>query len=148
MFSKCEKANVLWDNVKTWIQNKLPINFNITDSMKILGHLTYDKNFWPLNLILLVTRKYLYWCSSNDFKVNIYYLQKEMKIFIEHIYYLQKEMKIFIEHKCLNEIKYKKRVYQKVGCVAKYVYRKTFKNISKTILHKRQHLAFLCACIY
>ena len=78
--------------------------------MKILGFLTYDKNFWPLNLILLVTRKYLYWCSRNDFKINIYYLQKEMK-------------KMFIEQKCLNEIKYQNRVFQKVGCVAKFIYR-------------------------
>ena len=104
LFSKCEKANVLWENVKIWIQNKLAINFNITDSMKILGYLTYDKHFWPLNLILLVTRKYLYWCSRNDFKINIYYLQKEMK-------------KMFIEQKCLNEIKYQNREFSKKWAV-------------------------------
>ena len=104
LFSKCEKANVLWENIKIWIQNKVAINFNITDSMKILGYLTYDKNFWPLNLILLVTRKYLYWCSRNDFKINIYYLQKEMK-------------KMFIEQKCLNEIKYQNREFSKKWAV-------------------------------
>ena len=104
LFSKCEKANILWENVKIWIQNKFAINFNITDSMKILGYLTYDKNFWPLNLILLVTRKYLYWCSRNDFKINIYYLQKEMK-------------KMFIEQKCLNEIKYQNREFSKKWAV-------------------------------
>ena len=72
--------------------------------MTILGYLTYDKNFLPLNLILLVTRKYLYWCSRNNFKINIYYLEKEMK-------------KIFIEQKCLNKTKYQNREFSKKWAV-------------------------------
>ena len=72
--------------------------------MKNLGYLTYDKNFWPLNLIILVTRKYLYWCSRNDFKVNIYYLQKEMTM-------------IFTEQKSLIEIKYQSREFIKTWAV-------------------------------
>ena len=104
LFTKCDRANALWENVKQWIQNKLAINVTITDSMKILGYLTYDNNFWPINLILLVTRKYLYLCSRNNFKINIYYLQKEAK-------------KIFLEQKCLNQIKYQNNEFIKKWAV-------------------------------
>ena len=43
-----------------------------------------NEHFWPLNLILLVTRKYIFWCSKKKYKLNIYFLQKEIKqIYIE-----------------------------------------------------------------
>ena len=79
LFCKCGKVIKLWENVRQWISNKLGFNLIITKLMKILGYLTNDENFWALNLILMVTRKYIFWCSKNGFMLNIYFLQKEIK---------------------------------------------------------------------
>ena len=72
--------------------------------MKVLSHLTFDKKVWPLNSILIISKKYLYWFSRTDYKVNIYHLQKEMK-------------QSFIEQKCLNEIKYQNKEFIKIWAV-------------------------------
>ena len=84
LFCKCGEVIKLWENVRQWISNKLGFNLIITKLVKILGYLTNDENFWALNLILMVTRKYIFWCSKNGFMLNIYFLQKEIqKTFLE-----------------------------------------------------------------
>ena len=49
------------ENVRQWTSNKLGFNLIITNLMKILGYLSNDLNFWPLNLILVVTRRHVFW---------------------------------------------------------------------------------------
>ena len=69
----------LWVNIQEWIINKLGINLTLTNLMKLHGYLINDQKFWPLNLILMITRKYIFWCAKNDYKLNIFFLQKEIK---------------------------------------------------------------------
>ena len=76
LFSKCIEANELWGNVVHWIENKIGFHLRMSDSYKILGYLTMDKNIWPINLILLVTRKYIFWCSRNSLRLPIFHLEK------------------------------------------------------------------------
>ena len=47
--------------------------------MKILGYLFRDVNFWPLNFVLLITRKYIFQCSKKRYPLNIFALQLEVK---------------------------------------------------------------------
>ena len=61
------------------MKNKLGFNITLATQMKILGYLVRDKNFWPLNLILMTTRKYIFWCLKNNFHLNIHFLPKEVK---------------------------------------------------------------------
>ena len=75
---RCDVSQ-LWENVKNWIKNIIGINITLTTTMKTVGYLVKDQNFWPLNMILTTTRKYIFWCSRNKFKLNIYLLQKEVK---------------------------------------------------------------------
>ena len=70
----------LWDNIQQWINNKLGVNLVLTNLMKLHGYLLNDQKFWPLNLILMITRKYIFWCAKNNYKLNIFFLQKEIKI--------------------------------------------------------------------
>ena len=80
----CKEVNQLWENIQHWIHNQLGLSLALTNLMKLLGYLAPDQNFWPLNLVLTITRKYIFWCSRNDFELNIYFLQKEVKkIYIE-----------------------------------------------------------------
>ena len=59
LFCKCGEVIKWWENVRQWISNKLGFNLIITKLMKILGYLTNDENFWALNLIVMVTQKYI-----------------------------------------------------------------------------------------
>ena len=79
LFSECVIVSQLWDNVQDWIRNKLGINITISKSMKILGYLFHDVNFWPLNFVLLITRKYIFQCSKKGYQLNIFALQLEVK---------------------------------------------------------------------
>ena len=74
LFSVCVIVSQLWYNVQDWIRNKLGINITISISMKILGYLFHDVNFWPLNFVLLITRKYIFQCSKNGYPLNIFTL--------------------------------------------------------------------------
>ena len=55
----------LWDNIQQWTNNnKLGINLVLINLIKIHGYLINDQNFWPLNLILMITRKYIFWSAK------------------------------------------------------------------------------------
>ena len=54
---QCREVTELWENVKNWIKNKTGINITLTITMKTVGYLVKDQNFWPLNMILTITRK-------------------------------------------------------------------------------------------
>ena len=69
----------LWVNIQEWINNKLGINLILTNLMKLHSYLINDQKFWALNLILMITRKYIFWCAKNNYKLNIFFLQKEIK---------------------------------------------------------------------
>ena len=56
--------------------------------MKILGYTKYDSLFWPLNLILIVVRKYIFTASTKNRDLNIYSLQQE----IQTVYSEQKHL--------------------------------------------------------
>ena len=61
-----------------------PLIFN--ESIMILGYLSTDNKFWPLNFILTMTRQYIYKCSKKGHILNFYELHK-------HIMHKYKEQK-------------------------------------------------------
>ena len=79
LFCHCSKVIPIWQNIELWISNKVGIKLKVTDSMKILGYIERNKDYWPINLVILVTKKYIYWCSKKGFMLNIYFLQKEIR---------------------------------------------------------------------
>ena len=79
LFTQCNKSNELWENIVKWIKNKIGIDIVLSNTHKILGYLTMDAKFWPINLILLVTRKYLYSYSRKGYTKSIFHVQKEIK---------------------------------------------------------------------
>ena len=84
LFQKCKEVTNLWENVQHWIQRKIGITLRLTPLMKMLGYIVKDENFWPLNLVLISTRKYIFWCSRKGLKLNIFFLQQEVySIYLE-----------------------------------------------------------------
>ena len=79
LFAECITVCPLWDNLRAWMLNKVGVNIMLNTVMKIVGYTELDQHFWPLNFVLIVTRKYIFWCSKKDFPLDIYFLQKEIK---------------------------------------------------------------------
>ena len=77
LFAECPSVVHLWENLGKWIFNKIGLNFYIDGTMKILGYLTFDMHFWPLNFLLLTTKKYIFSCVTNNYLPDIYFLQKK-----------------------------------------------------------------------
>ena len=63
-YANCREVTQLWNNIQQWVNNKLGINLVLTNLMKLHGYIITDQNFWPLNLILMITRKYIFWCTK------------------------------------------------------------------------------------
>ena len=78
LFCHCSKVIPIWQNIESWISNKVGIKLKVTDSMKILGYIERNKDYWPINLVILVTKKYIYWCSKKGFMLNILLFDEQM----------------------------------------------------------------------
>ena len=48
------------------------INMRLPPILKILGYIVNNENFWPLNMVLMTTRKYTFWCSRKGHKLNVF----------------------------------------------------------------------------
>ena len=88
LFVQCPQVISLWNNIVQWIKSRLHIPIGFTKARKILGYEHYDQHFWPLNFLLLIFRKYIFLCAKNNYKPNIYFLQKmcEYKFNEQNVY--------------------------------------------------------------
>ena len=59
-----------------------------------------DEMFWPLNFILLLSRRYILWSAKKELQLNIYFFQKEC-------------FKIYQEQRSLYQINFKMDVFDK-----------------------------------
>ena len=80
LFTECPKANALWENVRQWLFSKIHIQIEIRNTLKIFGYLIQDQNFCPLNFILLIARKYIFWCSQKKTDPEPDLLKTEIKM--------------------------------------------------------------------
>ena len=76
LFSQCEIVENLWTEIKQWIKRKVNYRLHMTQISKIFGYCIQDQNFKPVNFILLISRKYIFWCAQNKFIPNLLQLKK------------------------------------------------------------------------
>ena len=79
LFCNCSVLSQLWLDIQEWLYTKTRINLPLTNQTKILGHTKADYFFWPLNFIILITKKYIFKCSKTGNKINFCSLLKEVK---------------------------------------------------------------------
>ena len=60
LFVTCGQVDELWQNIITWIEQKLKLKVKLDDESKILGYYVKDQFWWPMNLILIVTKEYMF----------------------------------------------------------------------------------------
>ena len=63
MFCECDKVIDLWSNINQWIYMKTRITVNFSKSNKLLEFHEMDHKYWPLNLVILSTRKNIFSCA-------------------------------------------------------------------------------------
>ena len=67
LFCECEKVQQLWYNVeKKWILMKVGVHLNFPNGLKFLGYRKMDSNFWPINFLILMTKRYIYKCAYKE----------------------------------------------------------------------------------
>ena len=94
LFCHCSKVIPIWHNIESWISNKVGIKLKETDSVKILGYIERNKDYWPINFVILVTKNLFIGVQKKGFMLNMYFLQKEIrKGFMLNMYFLQKEIR-------------------------------------------------------
>ena len=76
LFSQCEIVEHLWTDIKQWIKRKVNYRLHMTQITKIFGYFIQDQNFKPVNFILLISRKYIFWCAQNKFIPSFLKLKK------------------------------------------------------------------------
>ena len=79
LFSECYKVQNLWQNINNWIESKIGSKIILNNTVKTLGYYILDEHFWPLNVVLLITRHYIFNCARNGHNFNVYQLQKIIK---------------------------------------------------------------------
>ena len=79
LMSECSKSGELWSDITVWIKNKMGIDLQLSKEKKVLGYLHLDHHFFPLNFILVHSRKYIFWCAYHNFNLNFFMLQKILK---------------------------------------------------------------------
>ena len=77
--SEFSESNGLWSNICTWIKNRLNMDMCLSSQDKILAYVSNNSNFVPLNFVLIHSRKYIFWCAKNTYKLNFYMLQQILK---------------------------------------------------------------------
>ena len=109
LFSECSKSTTLWQNLISWINSAISMKIDLNKVDEILGYAKVDGKFWPLNLILLVTRHYIFTCARDDQRLNIYHLQNLIK-------------KIYIEQETLSKINSKSDSFEKNWSIWKNIF--------------------------
>ena len=79
LFYECKLVNLLWQTLYNWIAHKSNIRIipNITSA--ILGYT--DPYPYPavINTINMITKSYIFYCSRNKLRLNIFQLQTCLK---------------------------------------------------------------------
>ena len=79
LFSECAVSNALWNNLISWIEARITIRLSLNKTSKIIGYTQWDNQFWPLNFVLTMTRRYIFTCAKTERDPNIYCLQSIIK---------------------------------------------------------------------
>ena len=82
----CDETKTLWNNVQSWIFNKLSYNVPLDNFTIIMGYLAKDSIYRPFNLLLLVAKSYIFHSARTSKPLNIFALQQQIK----SCYYNQK----------------------------------------------------------
>ena len=72
MFYDCDITKQFHNNLRKWIENKTKFKIPVDALTYILGYLTQNQYFVPVNTVLLLAKKYLFTCAYLKDQPNIH----------------------------------------------------------------------------
>ena len=72
LFCSCEKSSNLWKEISRWINNKTSIPIQFDPLMIIIGYTNINNISPTINLIIMITKNYLFHCSNKNVSPNIF----------------------------------------------------------------------------
>ena len=90
----------LWDDLILWLCNSTSIQLNLQAKDIILGYLLKTDYFLPVNVILLITKSYIFSCAISKSPLNLSHLKKKLHSLYNYEFLIHKE-------------KYKEEVFEK-----------------------------------
>ena len=87
LFCQCPKVASFWAEVEDWVTSETTFPTNFTPSEIILGYLK-DENFLPINVIIILTKNYIYTKSRTTTPLILRELKKTVQIVFEEQKYL------------------------------------------------------------
>ena len=83
LFYECNLVNLLWQTLYNWIAHKSNIRIIPNIISIILGYTETYPNPVVINTINMITKSYIFYCSRNNLKLNIYQLQTRLETAFE-----------------------------------------------------------------
>ena len=84
LFYHCNKSQIIWNELKSWIQNEINFTMNIQPKDIMLGYFNKDQYFLPINTIIMVTKKFLFKNSRKGIPHIFKNLQEDVKnVYVE-----------------------------------------------------------------
>ena len=80
LFCQCPKVVNFWTEVEDWVASKRTLLTNFTPSEIILGYLK-DENFVPINVIIMLTKSYIYTKANTTAPLILRELKKILPIY-------------------------------------------------------------------
>jgi len=82
LFVECTQSKRVWQNLEQWIYTTINVTLNFSPLTIILGYLSRDSNFLPINTILIVTKYYIFNSAQTGYIPDIFVLQRKIKKYI------------------------------------------------------------------
>ena len=98
LFCQCPKVASFWAEVEDWVTSETTFPTNFTPSEIILGYLK-DENFLPINVIIILTKNYIYTKSRTTTPLILRLLKKTVQIVFEEQKYLAN---LQLKEECFN----------------------------------------------
>ena len=79
LFYECDETNLLWKTLYQWIFTMINVRIIPVKIDILLGLTQPCLNAIPINTINMITKSYIFHCSKNNLRLNIFQLQKRLK---------------------------------------------------------------------
>ena len=77
----------LWRDLEKWLKTAINIGYTFTTNDIILGYLLTSSSSAPINVIIMVTKKYIFSCAYTNVTPNIQQLKQKLTAILkeEHL---------------------------------------------------------------
>ena len=92
LFVNCNHVAKLWRDLEKWLKTAINIDYTFTTNDIILGYLLTSNFSTPINVIIMVTKKYIFSCAYTNVTPIIQQLKQKLTAIFEEEHLAYKDM--------------------------------------------------------